>query len=496
MATTTGLSAPADHYGRLKNYIHGRWVDSKSTDVRDVVNPATGEVIAHVPYSTPDEVREAIGAAGEAFKTWQEVPPVRRARLFFTLKQLMEEQFEALSQVLVQEMGKTIADARAEMRRAIEEVECASGIPSLMKGDLHDTVSPNIDIAVVYAPRGVFFMVPSFNFPALVPLEYMPYAVACGNTYIVKPSPIVPISQVRIFELIEQCGFPPGVINLVHGDADVVNALMESPTTEGFSFVGSTPVGKMLYARAAQYGKRGQCATGAKNHFVVMPDADLAKTVAAILSSFFGAAGQRCLAGSVLVPVGDSYEPLVKKLVEAASRMKIGYGMDEDVDLGPVVTQKARERIVAAINKGVEEGARLLLDGRNVQVEGFPKGAFVGPTIFDDVTPDMVIAKEEIFGPVCCIVRAKDLDQALERIQASRFGHSAMLFTSSGSTARRFQHQADCGNIGINIGVAATQAYATLGGLKESAYGDLHGRSESVLFFTDRKIVVSRWDPN
>jgi len=485
-----------DHYGRLKNYINGKWVDSRSTDVRDIVNPATGEVIAHVPYSTPDEVKEAIRAAKAAFKTWQEVPPVRRARLFFTLKQLMEEQSEALSKVLVQEMGKTIADARAELRRAIEEIECASGIPSLMKGDLHDTVSPDIDLNVVYVPRGVFFMVPSFNFPALVPLEYMPYAVACGNTYIVKPSPIVPISQVRIFELIERCGFPPGVVNLVHGDADVVDALMESPDTEGFSFVGSTPVGKMLYARAAQNGKRGQCATGAKNHVVVMPDADLDKTVTAILSSFFGAAGQRCLAGSVLVPVGDVYEPLVKQLVAAASKMKIGYGMDEDVDLGPVVTQKAKERILGYISQGAEEGARLLLDGRNVQVEGYPKGAFVGPTIFDDVSLDMVIAKEEIFGPVCCIVRAKDLDQALERIRASRFGHSAMLFTSSGATARRFQHQADCGNIGINIGVAATQAYATLGGLKESAYGDLHGRSESVLFFTDRKIVVSRWNPN
>lgn len=485
-----------DHYGRLKNYINGKWVDSRSTDVRDIVNPATGEVIAHVPYSTPDEVKEAVRAAKAAFKTWQEVPPVRRARLFFTLKQLMEEQSEALSKVLVQEMGKTIADARAELRRAIEEIECASGIPSLMKGDLHDTVSPDIDLNVVYVPRGVFFMVPSFNFPALVPLEYMPYAVACGNTYIVKPSPIVPISQVRIFELIERCGFPPGVVNLVHGDADVVDALMESPDTEGFSFVGSTPVGKMLYARAAQNGKRGQCATGAKNHVVVMPDADLDKTVTAILSSFFGAAGQRCLAGSVLVPVGDVYEPLVKQLVAAASKMKIGYGMDEDVDLGPVVTQKAKERILGYISQGAEEGARLLLDGRNVQVEGYPKGAFVGPTIFDDVSLDMVIAKEEIFGPVCCIVRAKDLDQALERIRASRFGHSAMLFTSSGATARRFQHQADCGNIGINIGVAATQAYATLGGLKESAYGDLHGRSESVLFFTDRKIVVSRWNPN
>ncbi len=490
---STLLAEPKKHYGKLRNYVGGRWVESSSTDVRDIVNPATGEVIAQVPYSTPEEVTEAIQVAKEAFRTWQYEPPVRRARPFFILKHLMEEHFESLARTLVQEMGKTISDARAEMRRAIEEVECACGIPTLMKGYLHDTISPNIDLDVLYVPLGVFFMVPSFNFPALVPLEYLPYAVACGNTYINKPSPIVPISQVRIFELIEQCGFPPGVINLVHGDADVVNTLMEHPDTQGFSFVGSTPVGKMLYAKAAALGKRGQCATGAKNHFVVMPDADLDATVAAILSSFFGAAGQRCLAGSILVPVGDIYEPLVDRLVAAASKMKLGYGMDESVELGPVVTQKAKERIVGYINKGVEQGARLLLDGRGVQVEGYPNGAFVGPTIFDDVTPDMVIAQEEIFGPVACIIRAKDLDEALGMIERSRFGHSAMLFTASGAAARKFQHQATCGNIGINIGVAATQAYATLGGLKESAYGDLHGRSESVLFFTDRKIVIARW---
>jgi malonate-semialdehyde dehydrogenase (acetylating)/methylmalonate-semialdehyde dehydrogenase len=492
-ATSTKTAPPRKHYGRLKNYINGRWVDSASAEVHDIVNPATGQVIAQVPYSTPDEVNEAVQAAKAAFRTWQDVPPVRRARPFFILKQLMEEQAEALATVLVQELGKTLADARAEMRRAIEEVECACGIPSLIKGDLHDTISPDIDLQVVYVPRGVFFMVPSFNFPALVPLEYMPYAVACGNSYIVKPSPIVPISQVRIFELIDQCGFPPGVINLVHGDAEVVNLLLQHPDTEGFSFVGSTPVGRRLYARAASYGKRGQCATGAKNHFVVLPDADLDAAVAAILSSFFGAAGQRCLAGSVLVPVGEVYRPLVEKLVAAASQMKIGDGMDESVELGPVVTHRARARIVGYIEQGLAEGARLLLDGRGVQVEGYPDGAFLGPTIFDDVTPEMVIAQEEIFGPVCCILRADTLDQALERIQASPFGHSAMLFTSSGAAAREFQHRATCGNIGINIGVAATQAYATLGGLKQSAYGDLHGRSESVLFFTDRKIVVSRW---
>jgi len=494
-APTNVLPVPQQHYGKLKNYIGGEWIDSQSSDVRDVVNPATGEVIAQVPYSTPHEVNAAIRVAKAAFREWKRTPAVKRARYFFTLKRLMDEHFEDLSRTLVQEMGKTIHEARLELMRAIEEVECACGIPSLMKGYLAENISANIDLKVVQVPLGVFFMVPPYNFPSLVPLEYYPYAVACGNTYVVKPSPQVPISQVKIFELIEQCGFPPGVLNLVHGSAEVVNTLIESPDTEGFSFVGSTPVGKLLYEKAAQHGKRAQCATGAKNHFVVMPDADLDKAVNAMLSSFFGCAGQRCLAGAVVVPIGDVYESLKEKFVEAASKMKLGYGLDEDVSLGPVVSNEHRERVIEYIDKGVEEGAKLLLDGRNAKVESYPEGAFVGPTIFDKVTPDMTIAKEEIFGPVACISRAGDLDEAIERIEASRFGHSAMIFTSNGSAAREFQYRVPCGNVGVNIGVAATQAFATLGGQKDSAYGDLHGRSESVLFFTDRKIVVSRWEP-
>jgi malonate-semialdehyde dehydrogenase (acetylating) / methylmalonate-semialdehyde dehydrogenase len=488
------LQEPKSHYGKLKNYIDGKWVESKSTEIHDVVNPATMEVIARVPYSTPEEVKEAIEVAKKAFHSWRETPVVMRARCLFTLKHLLEENFEDISRTIVQELGKTIEDARAEMRRAIEEVECACGAPSLMKGYLAQQVSPSIDLQAVYNPLGVFFMVPSFNFPALVPLEYFPYAIACGNTYINKPSPLVPITQVRIFELIDQCGFPPGVINLIHGDAEVVDTLLMSPDTQGFSFVGSTRVGKMLYEKAGLYGKRAQCATGAKNHFVIMPDAHLDKTVKAMISSFFGAAGQRCLAGSVAVPVGDVYQPLKEKFVEEASKLKIGYGLDESVTLGPVVNRVAMERIVRYIDVGVEEGAALLLDGRNVQVEGYPNGAFIGPTIFDQVTPGMTIAQEEIFGPAAVIMPARDLDEAINRINGSRFGHSAMIFTTNGGTARKFQFRADCGNIGINIGVAATQAFATLGGVKESAYGDLHGRSESVLFFTDRKIVISRWD--
>ena len=487
------LAVPQETYGTLRNYVGGKWVESRSTDIRDVVNPATGEVVARVPMSTDEEVDEAVRIAQEAYRTWQKEPPVKRARPFFVLKQLMEENLEDLSRTLVQEMGKTISDARMELRRAIEEVECACGIPSLMKGYVHDTVSPNIDLQVTNVPMGVFFMVPSFNFPTLVPLEYMPYAVACGNTYVNKPSSTVPVSQVKVFELIDRCGFPPGVMNLVHGSHDVVDALMRHPLTQGFSFVGSSPVGSKLYADAAALGKRGQVAGGAKNHFVVMPDADLDITVPAIISSFFGAAGQRCLAGSVLVPVGDVYEPLMERVVAAARAMKLGNGLDETVDLGPVVTRKAKARIVGMIDVALEQGARMVLDGRQVQVSGYPDGSFVGPTILDDVTPEMTIAQEEVFGPVASVIRVQSLDEALGLIRRSRYGHTGILFTTNGVTARRFEHESTTGNIGINVGVAATAAYATLGGMKETGYGDLHGRSESVLFFTERKVVVKRW---
>jgi malonate-semialdehyde dehydrogenase (acetylating)/methylmalonate-semialdehyde dehydrogenase len=487
------LPVPQAQYGTLRNYVGGRWVESRSTDIRDVVNPATGDVVARVPMSTAEEVDEAVRIAQEAFESWRKEPPVKRARPFFILKQLMEENLEELSRTLVQEMGKTISDARMELRRAIEEVECACGIPSLMKGYVHDTVSPNIDLQVTNVPMGVFFMVPSFNFPTLVPLEYMPYAVACGNTYVDKPSSTVPVSQAKVFELIDRCGFPPGVMNLVHGSHDVVDALMRHPLTQGFSFVGSSPVGAKLYADAAALGKRGQVAGGAKNHFVVMPDADLDITVPAIISSFFGAAGQRCLAGSVLVPVGDVYGPLMERLIPAAKAMKLGNGLDETVDLGPVVTQKARTRIVGMIDRAVDEGARVILDGRHPVVDGYPNGSFVGPTILEDVTPEMEIAQEEVFGPVASVIPMGSLDEAIGLIRRSRYGHTGILFTTNGSAARRFEHESTTGNIGVNVGVAATAAYATLGGMKETGYGDLHGRSESVLFFTERKVVVKRW---
>ena len=487
------LAEPQAEYGTLRNYVGGEWRESAGS-LRDVVNPATGDVIARVPDSTPEETAAAVVVAKEAFEDWRKVSAVKRTRPFFHLKYLLEENKESLARSLVQEMGKTITDARTEILRAIEEIEAACSIPTSTRGYHQENIGPSLDLKVTYVPRGVFFMVPSFNFPAMVPLEYLPYAVAAGCTYINKPSSRVPITQMRIFELIDQCGFPPGVINLVNGGSGVVNALMDHPDTEGFSFVGSTEVGAALYAKAASLGKRGQAATGAKNHFVVMPDADLDTVVKAALSSFFGAGGQRCLAGAVLVPVGDIYEPLRDKFVQAASQWKLGNGLDQDVDLGPVVTHRDRDRINAMIDQAEADGAVALLDGRNPDVPEWPHGAFVGPTILDGVTPDMEIAQEEVFGPVAAISPVADLDEAISLIENNRYGHSAMIFTNNGATARSFESRVPVGNIGINVGVPATQSWATLGGLKESGYGAVHGRGESYLFFTDRKIVAQRWD--
>lgn len=488
------LEQPKSDYGTLRNYINGEWRESTSDRYDDVVDPATGKVIARVPNSSREDVDDAVLSAAAAFEEWKRTSVVQRTRPFFRLKQLLEDHKEDLARTLVQEMGKAIKEARGEMLRAIEEIEATCAVPTTTRGYHQENIGPSLDLRVTYVPRGVFFMVPSFNFPAMVPLEYYPYAVAAGCTFVNKPSPQVPITQTRIFELIDECGFPPGVLNLVHGGRDVVHDLMEHPDTEGFSFVGSSKVGAELYAKAASLGKRGQAATGAKNHFVVMPDADFEKAADAAMSAFFGAGGQRCLAGAVLVPVGEAYEPMRDLLVEKASRWRLGHGLDEASDLGPVVSLAARDRIVGMVDRAVDEGAHLLLDGRDIDLAEWPDGAFVGPTILDGVTPDMEIAREEVFGPVAAISAVDTMDEALSLIDRSRYGHSAVIFTKSGASGREFESRVPVGNIGVNVGVPATQSWATLGGLKESAYGALHGRAESVLFFTDRKIVAERWD--
>lgn len=478
----------------IKNYINGQWVESKSTETLDVVNPATTEVLARVPLSTPSEVETTIQAAKNAFQEWRETPPVTRARYMYTLRDLMEEHFEDLSRVIVEEAGKCIDEARGETRRAIEQVEVAAGIPSLMMGYGLEDIALGIDEDCVRQPLGVFCMIPPFNFPLMVPLWFLPYAVACGNTYIVKPSEQVPLSQRMLFQLMDEVDFPEGVVNLVNGAKGVVDTLLESPDVRGVSFVGSTPVAKYIYQKAAENGKRVQAQAGAKNFLVVMPDADLDRTVASLLASFFGCAGERCLSGAVLLAVGDVYEPLRDKFVEASSRLNVGYGLDEAVQMGPVISKRHMERVLGYIEKGVEEGAKLLLDGRDIKVKEYPNGYFIGPTVFDEVSPEMTIANDEIFGPVASIVKVGDLDEAIDIIDANPYGNASSIYTSSGKSAREFKYRVRCGNIGINIGIVAPMAFFPFSGARDSFFGDLHGQgTDAIDFFTEKKVVISRW---
>jgi malonate-semialdehyde dehydrogenase (acetylating)/methylmalonate-semialdehyde dehydrogenase len=478
----------------LKNYIGGEWVASQSKKGLDVHNPATGKPIARVPLSTKGEVEEAVAAAKEAFREWRETPPLVRARYMFRLKGLLEEHFEDLARTIVLEHGKIIDEARGEVRRAIENVEVAAGVPSLMMGYNAEDIAVGIDEDCVLQPVGAFACIAPFNFPAMVPFWFLPYAVACGDTYIVKPSEVCPTSQNRMFELLHEADFPPGVVNLVNGDKETVDLLLTHPDVAGVSFVGSTPVGKHIYATATAHGKRAQCQAGAKNCLVVMPDAAIDRTVAAILTSAYGTAGQRCLAGSLVVAVGEVYEPLKKELVKAASQIKVGDGLDETTQMGPVVSRKALDKVLSYIEKGLAEGAVLLLDGRNVKVKGYEGGYFVGPTLFDRVRPQMSIAREEIFGPVLGIIRVASFDEALAIIDGLPFGNAASLFTSSGKWAREFRYRVPCGNIGINIGIAAPIASFPFAGMRNSFFGDLHGQGrDAIQFFTDRKVVISRW---
>jgi malonate-semialdehyde dehydrogenase (acetylating)/methylmalonate-semialdehyde dehydrogenase len=478
----------------LKNYVDGRWVPSQSDRLLDVDNPATGQVIAQVPLSTAAEVEQAVDAAREAFPEWRETPPMVRARYMLTLKELMEERFEDLARACTREHGKILDEARGEIRRAIENVEVAAGVPSLMMGYNAEDISTGIDEECVLQPVGVYCCVAPFNFPAMVPFWFLPYAVSCGNTYIVKPSELCPMSQNLLFELLDEADMPPGVVNLVNGDRDAVDALLAHPDVAGVSFVGSTPVGRHIYATAAANGKRAQCQAGAKNCLVVMPDADLERTIPNLLTSAFGNTGQRCLSGSLVLAVGDAYEPLKAQLVAAASRLKVGDGLDETVQVGPVVSSRARERILGYIGKGLDEGAELILDGRDVQVAQSPGGYFLGPTIFDKVRPDMAIAQDEIFGPVLGIIPVADFDEALAVIEGIPYGNAASLFTASGKWAREFKYRVRCGNVGINIGVAAPIATFPFAGMKDSFFGDLHGQGrDAIQFFTDRKVVISRW---
>ncbi len=481
-------------YGDLKNYIGGKWVAATRDEWLEVTNPATAKAIARVPLSSRADIDAAVEAAGNAWPAWRETPPLERARHLFALRDLMERHSEDLARIVTQDDGKTIDEARGEIRRAIENVEVACGIPSLMMGyGLEDGAAAGIDEEVLVQPLGIFAGISPFNFPVMVQSWFWPYAVATGNCWIAKPSEQDPVVWTLLLELIEQAGFPPGVFNLVHGAKETVEAICDQPGIVGVSFVGSTPVAKLVYARAAASGKRVQCGGGAKNLLVVLPDAKLDRAVPNIVSSIYGNAGERCLAGSVVVGLGEAHEPLRAKLATAASKIRVGYGLDTSVEMGPVITKKHQERVEAYIAKGAGEGADLALDGRGLTVPGYA-GYFLGPSVLDRVTPDMTVAKEEIFGPVASMLEIADLNDAIEWINRSPYGNAASLYTSSGKAAREFRYRARAGSIGINVGVAAAMAYFPFGGMKGSFFGDLHPQGrDAVRFFTDSKVVITRW---
>ncbi|MFW9918855.1 MAG: CoA-acylating methylmalonate-semialdehyde dehydrogenase [Candidatus Thorarchaeota archaeon] len=478
----------------VKNYINGKWVESKSKETSDVVNPATGEVIAKTPMSTVEETQQAVEAAKTAFRRWRATPAMTRVRYLNRIGNAYEEHFEELSKILTEEQGKALDESRGEYRRTIENIECATSIPSLQMGYNAEDIAAGIDEKVIKQPLGVFFCIAPFNFPGMVPTWFWPFAIGTGNTYIVKPSPQVPLSQVRQFEIIHDLGLPKGVLNMVHGGADVANTLIESPDTIGVSFVGSTHVGKLVYKKAGEYGKRAQVQGGAKNFLTVMPDADLERAVPAIITSFYGCSGQRCLAGGVLLAVGDIYEPLKQAIVEASKQLSVGNGLEEGIQMGPMASKHGMDHTLRLIESGIQEGAELILDGRGLKVPEYPNGFFIGPTVFDKVKPNMKIATEEIFGPVIPIVQVKDLEEAIELIHANRYGNASSVFTTSGSVAREYAYKVKAGNIGINIGVAAPIATFPFSGMKDSFLGDLHGQGrDAVDFFTENKVVIERW---
>lgn len=479
----------------LANYIDGEWRVADTAETLPVTNPATGEIIARVLLSPAAEVDRAARAAHAAFKSWRHVPPIERARYMFALRELLVQHKDQLARLVTTEHGKTLADAQGSVQRAIENVEVAAGIPSLMMGyGLENGAGQEIDEEAVKRPLGVFAAIAPFNFPMMVPFWFLPYAIATGNTFIVKPSEQVPSSQSLVFELLDQIGLPPGVVNLVNGSKETVNALLDHPLVRGISFVGSTPVAKHVYARAAASGKRVQAAGGAKNMIVVMPDAVLSKTIPNIINSAFGSSGQRCLAGSIVVPVGEAHVPVREALIEAMAHIRVGNGLDPSVSMGPVISQAAKDRILGAIRCGVEEGAELVTGGKAADVPEHPGGFYVQPTLFDGVTPEMKLAQTEIFGPVLAMMPATTLGQAISLIDRSPFGNAASIFTENGAWAREFQTRLDVGNVGINIGVAAPMAYFPFGGARESFFGTLHGQGrDAVDFFTDRQVVVRRW---
>jgi len=476
----------------VQQLINGQFVDSTTNEWIDITDPASQEVIAKVPQTTDDEINQAVAAAQTAFQTWRKTPITTRARIFLKYQQLIREHMDELAETLTAEQGKTIADARGDVFRGLEVVEHAAGIANLQIGDFVENVASDVDTYSIWQPLGVCAGITPFNFPAMIPLWMFPMAIATGNTFILKPSEQDPMVTMRLVELAIEAGVPEGVLNVVHGGKATVDAICDHPDIKAVSFVGSSAVGKHVYERASQSGKRAQCMMGAKNHGVILPDANKEQTLNQLAGAAFGAAGQRCMALSVVVLVGAAGE-WIDDIKAKAESLVVSAGKN-DKDLGPLISPAAKARVEHLIGTGVEEGASLLLDGRGITVEGFEKGNFVGPTIFDNVTSDMQIYKEEIFGPVLCIMRADSLDEAIELLNANPHGNGTAIFTQSGAAAHKFQQDVQVGQIGINLPIPVPLPMFSFSGSRASKLGDLgpYGK-QAVQFYTQTKTVTARW---
>jgi len=480
--------------GTLRNYVNGDWTPIDGDDGTDVVNPATDETLARVPFTEPDAVDDVVDVGDAAYEEWRNRAVEDRIQPVFRLKQLLEEHQDAMARVLVQEHGKNLQEARGELRRGIENVEVACGTPRLMQDGFVENAAPNIDEMAVRRPLGTFAAITPFNFPGMIPLWFLPYAVATGNSFILKPSEQDPLTAQYLFHLIDEAGFPDGVLNLVHGGPDTVNALLENDRLAGASFVGSTPVARHVYETAAKTGMRVQAQGGAKNYVVVSDSADLRHAAEKTVSSSFACGGERCLANDIAVVVGDAYEPFVEEVLDVVDDQVVGYGLEPETDIGALITPDHAERVADMIEAGIEDGNELLRDGRNATVDGFEDGTFLGPTVFGEVDTDSQIGQEEVFGPVLGIARADDFDDAIETLNATDFGNAASLFTARGGEAREFRNRAEVGNIGVNVGTAAPMAFFHFGGRKDSFFGDLHAQAEDVVrFYTDETVYIERW---
>ncbi len=479
---------------RLPLWIGGCAVPARTQRYGEVTNPATGEVIRHVPLANAEDVDAAVTAATAALPGWRAQPPLRRARILMRFRELMEAAKHDLAKIVTQEHGKTLADAEGSITRGIEVVEFAAGIPHLLKGEFSENVGTDVDSWSLRQPVGVCAGITPFNFPAMVPMWMFPIALACGNTFILKPSERDPTMSLRMAELLCEAGVPDGVFNVVHGDKEAVDAILAHPGIKAVSFVGSTPIAKYIYETGAAHGKRVQALGGAKNHAVVLPDADIGFAADAIIGAGYGSAGERCMAISAVVAVGDAGDALVAELDARARRIKVDAGDAPGADMGPVITCAARDRIIGYIDRGVAEGAALIVDGRKARVPGRDGGYFVGPTLFDRVTPEMAIYRDEIFGPVLVVVRAASLADAIALINANPYANGAALFTRSGHAARRFQQDVDVGMLGINVPIPVPMAFYSFGGWRNSLFGDLHVHgADGVRFYTRGKAITARW---